>query len=198
MQVAIHALMLASVAAAVLLGNSLTGSADSAPVPAELPEAVPATVATPTAAYATVAKPFGASVRAAPSWEAAGLSNAACGIILPVASVEGGWVKVQTEGKLGWVAASRVALGAGPIGMACGDRPFLHASTEASTHSDTGCLVLRGRPSADAAELACVGDGHVYAVVDGPFDPGTGRDWFRVSSPGTGTGWVPADHLHPR
>jgi hypothetical protein len=195
MQLAIHALMLATIAAAVMVGKSLVVPADPAPVQEPEPAAI---VSTPTPAYATVAKPFGASVRVAPSWEAAGLYNAACGMTMPVASAEGGWVKIHTEGKVGWVAASRVVLGDGPAPVDCADQHRLFASAEASTFSPNGCLSLRSRPSPEAAELACVGNGHVYAMVDGPFDPGAGGDWFRVSSPTTGTGWVPADHLHPR
>ena len=34
-----------------------------------------------------------------------------------------------------------------------------------------------------------------YAVLDGPFDPGSGDDWFRVTSPSTGSGWALAEHL---
>ena len=32
--------------------------------------------------------------------------------------------------------------------------------------------------------------------MDGPFDPGTGEDWIRVTSASTGTGWVLADHVY--
>ena len=66
-----------------------------------------------------------------------------------------------------------------------------------STSVADGCLVLRSRPDTDAPGLACVEDSHRYAVLDGPFDPGSGDDWFRVSSPETGSGWAPAEHLYP-
>jgi len=194
MQLAIHAFVLASIASIVLVGKTLTEPVGPAPVHELVPVA---TASAPAPSYATVVKPFGASVRVAPSWEAVGLYNAACGMSVPVAAVDGGWVKIHSEGKVGWIAASRVVLGTEPIAVDCADQPFLHASTEASTFSPTGCLSLRSRPSPEAAELACVGNGHVYAVVDGPFDPGAGGDWFRVSSPTTGTGWVQANYLHP-
>lgn len=194
MQLAIHTLMLASLAAAVMVGTSLVEPTESAPVPEPEPAAA---VSAPAATHATVAKPFGASVRAAPSWESAGLDNAACGSTVSVLGTEGGWVKIHSASSVGWVAGSRVVLGDGPAAVDCADRRILHASTEAWTLVKGGCLSLRSRPSDESAELACVGHGHVYVVVDGPFDPGAGGDWFRVSSPTTGTGWVQADHLHP-
>ena len=45
--------------------------------------------------------------------------------------------------------------------------------------------------------LDCVYNGHSYAIVDGPFDPGTGEDWIKVTSPTTGTGWALAENLYP-
>jgi hypothetical protein len=56
---------------------------------------------------------------------------------------------------------------------------------------------LRSRPSREAAVLDCVYNGHTYMIVDGPFEPGTGEDWIKVTSPTTGTGWALADHLFP-
>jgi hypothetical protein len=196
MQLAAHALLLASIAAVFLIGRTLTGPAATGP--ASTPAPVPAATAPkPSSSFATVTKPFGASVRVAPSWEAAGQYNVACGITLPVASMEGGWVKIRTETGAGWIAASRVAVSDGPTVADCTDRRFLYASAEVWTLVPSGCIGLRSRPSTEAAELACVGNGHIYAVVDGPFDPGADQDWFKVTSPTTGTGWTQADNLYP-
>ena len=40
-------------------------------------------------------------------------------------------------------------------------------------------------------------NGHDYTVIDGPFDPGTGEDWFKVTSLTTGPGWALAEYLYP-
>jgi hypothetical protein len=44
--------------------------------------------------------------------------------------------------------------------------------------------------------LVQVADGEAK-IVDGPFDPGTGEDWFEVYSASTGTGWALAEYLYP-
>jgi hypothetical protein len=197
MQLLAHALIVASVATAILIARSAVEvhTAPSPPIAAP----APAVATTPAPAiYATVVKPFGASIRVAPSLEAAGLYNVSCGAVLPALAIERGWVKVQTEVGVGWIGASRVAVGNGPAATGCSSHRFLYPTADARASVSSGCLRLQPRPSLDDADLACVGNGHVFSVVDGPVDPGTGEDWFKVSSPTTGTGWVPAEHLYPR
>ena len=46
---------------------------------------------------------------------------------------------------------------------------------------------LRATPSREGAIRACVKNDHQYLVTDGPYDPGSGEDWFKVTSPSTGS-----------
>jgi len=146
---------------------------------------------------ATVSKRFGAAVRAAPSSDAPALFNAGCGDVFPVMVIQGGWVQVQTEAGPSWIGGGRVVVGGAPASVDCSDERFFGLATSATTAVTTGCLSLRARPSREAAMLGCVENGHMYTIIDGPFDPGTGEDWIRVSSPSTGTGWALAQYLYP-
>jgi len=146
---------------------------------------------------ARVVKPFGGTVRVLPSSDAAIMFNARCGDDWPVLAVDSGWVKVQTDRGTGWIGGGRVAVRSAPASVDCSDARLLIPSGYVSTFVPAGCLVLRSRPSADAMGLDCVENGHIYAVLDGPFDPGTGDDWFKVTSPSTGTGWTLAENLNP-
>ena len=58
-------------------------------------------------------------------------------------------------------------------------------------------MSLRDEPARDAAIDACVQNGYQYQIINGPFDPGTGEDWFVVYSQGTGSGWALAEYLYP-
>lgn len=156
-----------------------------------------ANVAQRSVLFARVAEPFGATIRALPSSEAGVLFNTRCGDTWSVQTVERGWVKVRTEAGSGWIGGSRVVVSSTPPTVDCSDARFMYPTGYASTLVASGCLSLRSRPGADAPTLACVDNGHVYAILDGPFDPGSGEDWFRVSSPSTGTGWALAEHLYP-
>jgi hypothetical protein len=151
----------------------------------------------PAVRFATVVKPFGASIRVAPSLDAARLSNAACGALLPVSTVRSGWVKVRTPAGDGWIGVGRVTVSDAPISVDCAARRFLDQAADARTFVPGACAALQARPSHDAVALDCVENGHRFTVVDGPFDPGTGEDWFKVTSPPTGTGWLLAEHLYP-
>jgi hypothetical protein len=197
MQHLLFALLVATVATSILTVSRPETEPMTAPqhvVPAPVQAA--ATVQT-APLYATVVKPFGASVRAAPSLEAGGLYNAACGASLQAAAVESGWVKVQTEAGFGWIGTGRVTLGSEPARIDCSGKRFLYSGGEVWAFVPTDCLGLRSRPSGEATALACVANGHLFTVVDGPFDPGDGDDWFKVSSPTTGTGWVQGGQLFP-
>ena len=101
------------------------------------------------------------------------------------------------ETGLGWIGGSRVVVSSTPPAVDCSEARFVYPTGYVSTLVASGCLSLRSRPDADAPILSCVGNGHDYAVLDGPFDPGSGDDWFRVTSPGTGGGWARADYLFP-
>jgi hypothetical protein len=152
----------------------------------------------PTSAlYATVIRPFGASIRVAPSPDAVGLYNVGCGAPLPVSAVQDGWVKVRTSVGDGWVGGGRLALSDVPLSVDCADTRFMYQSADAWALVPDACASLQARPSRDASSLDCVENGHRFTVVDGPFDPGTGQDWFKVTSPSTGTGWLLAEHLYP-
>jgi hypothetical protein len=188
-----HALIVAGFATAILVGRSMIE-------PPRAPEASPTPAPTVTRApaiYATVVKRFGAAIRVAPSQEAATLLNVACGAVMQALLIERGWVKVRTDAGDGWIGASRLAVANGPASVDCSGHRFLYPTGDAWTLVRSGCQGLRVRPSDDADEIACVGNGHIFSMVDGPFDPGTGGDWFKVSSPTTGTGWVPAETLYP-
>lgn len=205
-----HALVVAVSAAVVLVvvvrAESLAHPRGESPSQARAvaPQAVPAESTLQAAAglqrpvlYARVTKRFGASIRTVPSSEAAIVFNTRCGDVWPVLKVERGWVKVRTETGTGWIGGSRVVVSSTSPTVDCSEARFVFPTGHASTSVPTGCLSLRSRPAADAPILSCVGNGHVYAVLDGPFDPGSGGDWFRVTSPGTGSGWALAEHLYP-
>jgi hypothetical protein len=127
---------------------------------------------------ATVVKSFGASIRVAPSADAPVMFNAPCGTSWPVVSVERGWVKVKTDAGNGWIGGGRVSIVGGAQPADCSEKRFISTTAEVWTLVPSGCLDLRGRPSREAASIACVGNGHLFTVVDGPFDPGSGEDWF--------------------
>ena len=150
----------------------------------------------PSPLYARVTKPFGAVVRVLPSSDAAIMFSLRCGDLWPVDAVERGWFRIRAESGSGWVGGSRVVVASAPAVVDCSEARFIHPDGFVSTFVVHGCLSLRSRPAADAPILACVENGHVYAVLDGPFDPGTDDDWFRVSSPSTGSGWAPAAGLY--
>jgi hypothetical protein len=202
MRLLLRALTVAATAAVVLAVGVRAESewdsrAGSQPRPVADVPAAPAPRAERPAQYAHVVQQFGASIRVVPSSEAAIMFNTPCGAVWPILKVEGGWVKVRTESGAGWIGGSRVVVSSSPAEMDCSAARFIYPTGYASTHVPTGCLSLRARPSSDAPILDCVENGHVYAVLDGPFDPGSGDDWFKVSSPGTGTGWAQAKHLYP-
>lgn len=196
------ALIVAAVAAVVLVVGVRAESdreAREGPRSSTITE-TPAEVATTAqrpALVARVVKRFGATVRAVPSSDAAIMFNTHCGDLWPVLAVDGGWVKVRTDSGAGWIGGSRVVVSSTPAVVDCSEARFLFPTGYVSTLVPTGCLSLRSRPFSEAPILSCVGNGHVYAVLDGPFDPGSGDDWFKVSSPSTGTGWALAEYLYP-
>ena len=198
-----HAPLVAAVGGALMLFVSQVQALVRPVEPATL-AAPTVDVARPTKAeaaapglVASVVKANGAALRVAPSSEAAPLGISDCGDIWPVLAVDGGWVKVKTFGGVAWIGGARVSVGSEGTQPACSDaRPFLIGGS-ATTFVSAGCLSLRTRPSREANVLDCVNNGHVYSVVDGPFDPGTGEDWIKVTSANTGTGWALAEHLYP-
>jgi hypothetical protein len=198
----VHAFIVALVGVAVLIGGAhaqvvrlIDGTAQQ-PGPVEV-ASQPQAVVQAAPRVATVNKRFGASVRAAPSSDAQALVIVGCGDEFPVLEVQGGWVRVQMSSGPAWIGGGRVMVGAARTSVDCSDERFLFLGGSVTARVETGCLSLRARPSRDAATLACVDSGHEYTVVDGPFDPGAGEDWFRVTSPSTGTGWALAEHLYP-
>jgi hypothetical protein len=146
---------------------------------------------------AQVIEPFGATIRAVPSSDGTIVAGSRCGEIWPVLGVDRGWVKVRTAAGTGWLGGSRVLVTSSPPTVDCSAARFIAPSDSATVSVTAGCASLRNRPAADAPILDCVGAGHTYTVLDGPFDAGQGDDWFRVSSPETGSGWTLAAYLHP-
>jgi len=192
-----YLLLASSTHAATLMSASDTTAAYGQPYPSGYQGVqgdVTAVRATP---QARIIKPFGAAFRAAPSSDSAVLASLACGAVLRVIGFEDGWVQVLYDDKPGWVGGGRVAVGTPPAPADCdGGYPFW-VGQYVGTFVETGCLSLRAAPSRDAQMLACVGSGHEYEIVDGPFDPGTGEDWYAVYSRSTGSGWVLARYLIP-
>jgi hypothetical protein len=146
---------------------------------------------------ALVVEPFGATIRTVPSSDGTVVLGSRCGDVLPVLGVDRGWVKVRTAAGTGWVGGSRVLVTSAPADVDCSAGRFIAPSDSATVSVSSGCASLRNRPAADSPILDCVGTGHTYTVLDGPFDAGQGDDWFRVSSPDTGSGWTLAAYLHP-
>jgi hypothetical protein len=196
MQLLAHALLVAGVATAVMIGWEMVAPPRDSQTTVQAMTPVQPTPR-PRPSFATVVKPFGASVRVAPSLDALGLHNVPCGTALQVVNVDRGWIKVRVDAGVGWISAGRVALGSGPAAVDCSGKRFLDPTADAWAFAPAGCLSLKTRPSPDADELACVGNSHIFSIVDGPFDPGTGEDWFKVTSNTTGTGWVVAESLYP-
>jgi hypothetical protein len=146
---------------------------------------------------ARVIRAFGAALRADPSSDAQIIESLQCGDLLPVIGFADGWVQVQDGGNEGWVGGGRVSVGSPPAQTsACRTSRGLFVGEGATTEVDLGCLSLRATASREARILACVNNGHDYQIVDGPYDPGTGEDWFAVYSASTGTGWSLAEFLY--
>ena len=205
-----HALMVAAAAAVVLvvvaraesLTQHRTDSIPQARPASPRDDAIRSAVQSATASqrpalFARVTRPFGASVRAVPSSDAAIVFNSGCGDTWPVLTLERGWVKVRTETGSGWIGGSRVVVSSSPPTVDCSEARFISPNAYVRALVPSVCLTLHSRPGDDAPALDCVDNGHVYTVLDGPFDPGSGDDWFRVTSPSTGSGWALAEHLYP-
>jgi len=146
---------------------------------------------------ARVIRQFGANVRAEPGGDAEVLDTVSCGDVLPVIGFQDGWVHVIDGDIDGWIGGSRVAVGSPPAPAHCEGARTFYLGEEVATSVKTGCLSLRNEPSEDARMLSCVKNGHEYTIWNGPFDPGTGDDWFFVYSPSTGYGYVLAKYLVP-
>jgi hypothetical protein len=198
----LHALIVTAVAAVALVAGApaeirAESQAESRQTPGTELAARSETIEQRSGLYARVVKPFGAPVRAVPSPDGAIMFSARCGEVWPVLDVARGWVKISTQAGIGWIGGARVMVGTTPSMVDCSEARFIFPTGYVVAHVSTGCSSLRNRPSAESPILSCVGNGHRYAVLDGPFDPGTGDDWFRVSSPSTGSGWALAEHLYP-
>jgi hypothetical protein len=199
----VHAFIVALVGVAILIGGAhaqvlrlIDGSSQQhGPVVEEA--MLPQAAMQQAARFATVSKPFGATGRVAPSSDAQALVIVGCGDEFPVLEVQGGWVRVQMSSGPAWIGGGRVMVGAARTSVDCSHERFLFLGGPVTARVETGCLSLRARPSREAATLACVDSGHEYIVVDGPFDPGTGEDWLKVTSPCTGTGLALAVYLYP-
>jgi hypothetical protein len=166
------------------------GAAERAPQSATTSQGLPPLVA-------RVVMGFGATIRVAPSLDAPVLVSSRCGEVWPVVSVKDGWVGVKTPEGKGWVGGGRVMVSTAPATTDCADARFLPTDSTVTVRQASDCLPLRSRPSSEATSVNCVPNGHTYTVLDGPLEADPGEDWFRVSSPTTGTGWAAAASLYP-
>jgi len=144
-----------------------------------------------------VTKPYGAAIRTAPSSNADVLITAACNDAFEVLEMRGGWYLVEYPGVArGWIGAGRVsALSGGyPPVVECGRGVTFQVGNIVAPSVARGCLSLRRAPSRQAHIDACVGNDARYVIYNGPFDPGTGEDWYYLVSPYNG-GWALADYL---
>lgn len=136
----------------------------------------------PAAEYLRVIKPYGAAVQAAPTNYSATLFTASCDDVFPLLNQSGDWYEVYVGltylpgVETGWIGGGRVQTGAYPPSADCGGAPTFPIAETVRTYVATGCLSLRPRPSRQAAILSCVNNHHVYLIVNGPLDPGTGED----------------------
>lgn len=185
----LHALIVTTIALAVLASAARAEPLSGSPAAAD-------TSQQHAGLFATVVRDHGAAVRVAPSSAAPIMFNTMCGDVWPALATEGGWVKVRTDTGVGWVGGGRVIVSSSPAAVDCSDARFIFPTGHVQTYVASGCLSLRATPSREGAILACVQNGHRYLVVDGPYDPGTGEDWFKVTSGATGSGWALADHLY--
>lgn len=176
----------------------------SAPTPAPTPRAAtppPQTAATatptPTTRSIVVVKQYGAAVRASPSSDAPIIAMAPCGARLGVLGAQSGWTRVALDGQReGWMGDFRIADAANPPAFDCSSAVTFRPNDAVVTRVQTGCLSLRDQPSRSGAILRCVENGTRYTIVNGPIEV-NGEDWFQVTNPTLGTGWVLAQFLLP-
>ena len=150
-------------------------------------------------AIVRVVKLYGAAIRTAPSTNAATRVTGACNEAFDVLDVQAGWYYVEYAGVgRGWIGAGRVSPPSGyyPPFVSCGRGVTFQVGDIVAPSVARGCLSLRSHPSRQAQIDACVGNSARYVIYNGPFDPGTGEDWFYLVSPYNG-GWALADYLVP-
>jgi hypothetical protein len=136
---------------------------------------------------------YGTALRAAPNSDARIIVVLGCGTTLRQVGVNGDWYHTVTSNQTdGWVGGARIE----PAGSAvdCAGAVTYQPGDQALSHVQSGCLSLRSSPSRDASFTHCVSNGHVYTILNGPINV-SGEDWFEVTSPSTGSGWVLADFL---
>lgn len=155
--------------------------------------------------YARVVKPLGAAVRSAPSSAQANNIHfvADCNDVFPVVGTNGPWIQVWatgspfgTSGDFGWIGSARVAVGPDPPPVNCAGAVTYQLGARVVTSVPSGCLSLRERPSRNAEYEHCVGNGHLYYVINGPMEV-SGEDWLEVFSDATGRGWVLGEFVYP-
>ncbi len=147
---------------------------------------------------------FGAAMHTAPSSDASVVSTAPCGVALRVLGVSSGWYRVSFDGGragfsrtyTGWIGGSRVADIAAPPTYDCTDSYIFQPNQHGYSYVQSGCLSLRTYASRQAPYHYCVKNFHDYTAINGPISVGS-DDWFEVTSPSTGSGWVIAAYLLP-
>lgn len=181
----IVALLGFALAALALPGRSPALAAGSG-VNQSIPEAV------------VVIKQYGAALHIAPASDADSLETASCGEVFPVIDAVQGWYEVvyDANGDTAWVGGARVGDANNPPIFDCTDATTFQPGDTVGTAVVNGCLSLRYSPSRDAGYDYCVGNGHLYTILNGPVDV-NGEDWFDVTSASTGEGWVLAQYLYP-
>ena len=136
-----------------------------------------------------VTKQYGAALRRQPSSEATIVYLAACGETLSVAGSQDGWYRVYSRASYLWVGAGRVADADSPPSYDCSNAVTFEPAQVVFASVPTGCLSLRETPSRDASYSACVDSGTPFQLENGPIEV-AGEDWFQVSSPVFGQGWM--------
>jgi hypothetical protein len=171
--------------------------APAPPTPGATPvRTAPGAGSAPAPAGVVVTERFGAALRVAPSSDAAIFVIASCGEKLPVVAIGDGWYQVHSRSRDLWVGAARVADADAPPPFDCRDALTFQIGDTVVTSVASGCLSLRDSPATDAPFAFCVDNGHRYQILNGPV-AADGEDWFQVTSPQTGSGWVIARFLLP-
>ena len=148
-----------------------------------------------------VTEKYGAALRDTPSSDAHIITIVACSTRLQALSESSGWFSVEANlGPAGsfqaWVGGARVASSGAVAPPDCSGALTFEPGEQVLTQVPTGCLSLRSTPSSSAPFSQCVSNGHVYTILNGPVS-GDDEDWFEVTSPSTGSGWVVAQYLLP-
>ncbi len=120
--------------------------------------------------------------------------TASCGEYLTVVGARDGWYRVYTRSLYFWIGGARVADASLVAAPDCSNAVTYQVDDWVSTSVPSGCLSQRSSPSRGATFTHCVENGTLYQIKSGPIES-NGEDWFAVSSPDYGDGWMLAQYL---